>query len=131
MSNAPPDCVVDASALLALFRQEPGSDVVEVVLERSAISSVNWSEVCRRVGERGVNLKELRADTEALGLAIVAFTTEDAEQAAVLWEPTRRLGLSLADRACLGLARRLGVPALTADRAWLELELGVQVQAIR
>jgi PIN domain nuclease of toxin-antitoxin system len=56
---------------------------------------------------------------------------EDAEQAAELCSLTRQHGLSLGDRACLGLARRLGLPALTADRAWLDVNSGVEVQAIR
>ena len=37
----------------------------------------------------------------------------------------------LADRACLALAVRLGVPAVTADRAWAELDVGVEVIAVR
>lgn len=44
-------------------------------------------------------------------------TEADAERAAGLWTPTG--GLSLGDRCCLALARRLGASAiLTADRAW-------------
>ena len=33
--------------------------------------------------------------------------------------------------AGVGLALRLGVPAVTADRAWLRLKIGVRVEAIR
>jgi ribonuclease VapC len=124
-------CVLDASALLALLHSEPGAEIVEEALERAAISSVNWSEVHQRWISRGVDVTGLRADTEALGLEIVPFTAEDAESAGELWAPTRHLGLSLGDRACLGLARRLALPVLTADRAWLDLELGIQVTTIR
>ena len=35
------------------------------------------------------------------------------------------------DRACLALACRLGLPALTADRAWKGLAVGTEVGAIR
>ena len=38
---------------------------------------------------------------------------------------------SLADRACLALAMRLGLPALTTDRAWAELDLPVEVVVLR
>jgi len=124
-------CVLDASALLALLHAEPGAAVVEEALEQAAISTVNWSEVYQRWVARGVDVGGLGADVEALGLEIVPFTVDDAERAAELWSPTRRLGLSLGDRACLGLARRLGLPALTADRAWLDLDLDVEVRAIR
>jgi hypothetical protein len=41
---------------------------------------------------------------------------------------TRRRGIPLADRACLATAMRLGLPALTADRAWEQLGLEVEVR---
>ena len=44
---------------------------------------------------------------------------------------TRPQGLSLADRACLALAARLGVPALTADRSWTDAEVEADVELIR
>ena len=44
---------------------------------------------------------------------------------------TRSAGLSLGDRACLALAQRLGLEAVTAERAWAGLELGVTVRVIR
>jgi PIN domain nuclease of toxin-antitoxin system len=48
-----------------------------------------------------------------------------------LWPVTAHLGLSLADRACLALAMREGLPVLTGDRAWATLDLGVDVVLIR
>jgi ribonuclease VapC len=114
-----------------LLHSEPGADAVEEALEHAAVSTVNWSEVCQRSIAHGVDVSDLRADTEALGVQLTAFSVEDAEQAAELWSATRHLGLSLGDRACLGLARRLGQPALTADRAWLDLDVGVEIRTIR
>jgi len=113
--------VLDASVLLAFLHDEPGADTVDAVLADSLMSSVNWSEVARKSLARGVDMRGLREDVEALGLKIVAFTAEDAECAARLWPVTRALGLSLGDRACLALGRRVGAPALTTDRAWLDL----------
>ena len=92
---------------------------------------MNWSEVYRRWIAHGIDASGLRADVEALGLEIVPFTAEDAEQAANLWPATRRGGLSLGDRACLALARRLGLPAFTADRSWLDVDLGLEIRSIR
>ncbi|HET7044622.1 MAG TPA: type II toxin-antitoxin system VapC family toxin [Gaiellaceae bacterium] len=131
MSEPHAPSVLDASALLALLHAEPGAPVVEDAVERAVISAVNWSEVQQRRVAHGVDGTGLRADVEGLGVAIEPFTAEDAEQAAELWAPTRSLGLSLADRACLALALRLGRPALTADRAWLELDVGVEIRSIR
>jgi len=39
--------------------------------------------------------------------------------------------LSLGDRACLALGERLGLPVVTADRAWADLDLDVAVSLIR
>jgi len=97
-------CVLDASALLALLHSEPGAEIVEEAVERAALSTVNWSEVYQRWLARGVDVTDLRADMEALGIEIVPFIVEDAEEAAELWSLTRQRGLSLGDRACLGLA---------------------------
>ena len=48
-----------------------------------------------------------------------------------LWH--RGSGLSLGDRFCLALAKRLDCPALTADRAWLPVadDAGVRIELIR
>lgn len=35
--------VLDASALLAYLKDEPGGDVVEAILGESMMSSVNWA----------------------------------------------------------------------------------------
>ena len=66
-----------------------------------------------------------------MGLRILPFTPEDAELTAGLWSTSRQAGLSLGDRACLSLAQRLSLPALTADRSWAALELEVEVRLIR
>lgn len=126
-----PDAVLDASALIALLWDEPGAEAVERLLGRAAMSVVNWAEVLQRFRAHGVETAGKRESVEALGVAIVSFTPEDAELAAELWEPTRAAGLSLADRACLALARRLDMPAHTADRDWRKVDVGVEVVLIR
>lgn len=79
---------------------------------------MNWSEVTQKVLARGSDLGRLHGYLRTLGFTILAYTQEDAEQAALLWPQTRQFGLPLADRACLALAIRLQVPVLTANRAW-------------
>jgi ribonuclease VapC len=123
--------VLDASALLAFLQGEPGADLVQLVLDRSAISTANWSEVCQRAVARKVEVADLRDDVLGLGVELCPLTALDAENAASLWPATRPSGLSFGDRACLALAQRLGVPALTADRAWLDLRLDLEVRFIR
>ncbi|OCG76360.1 type II toxin-antitoxin system VapC family toxin [Microbacterium sediminis] len=108
--------VVDASAILAFLQGEEGADTVEAALAGSAISAVNWSEVAQKVRARGGDWGTARALLLSYDLKVEPVTLVDAEHAAGLWAPGR--GLSLADRLCIALSHRLGVDALTADRAW-------------
>lgn len=126
-----PAYVVDASALLAFSQGEEGANEVGPLLERSVISSVNWAEVLQRAIFSGLGVQGKQEDLESLGVQILPFTVEDAGYTAQLWLNTRRAGLSLGDRACLSLAHRLGLPALTADRAWSGLDLEIEVRLIR
>jgi len=53
--------VLDASTLLALLQDEPGSDVVEAALHREPIcSAANWSEIAQKIhaAERDSDLVE-------------------------------------------------------------------------
>jgi PIN domain nuclease of toxin-antitoxin system len=125
-----PAYVLDASALLAFLHQEVGADTVGPLLSRSAISSVNRAEVLQRAISLGLGSQGRREELQAQGLRILPFTAEDAESTAQLWPTTRQAGLSVGDRACLSLAQRLGLPALTADRIWDALNLEVEVRLI-
>ncbi|XHX76333.1 MAG: type II toxin-antitoxin system VapC family toxin [Stenomitos frigidus ULC029] len=123
--------VLDASALLAYLKGEPGSDVVDNVLAESVMSSVNWAEVVQKSIAASVNVDGMLDDLQALGLIMEPFTPEDGEMAGRLWEQTRQYGLSLGDRACLSLGLRLDASVLTADRAWASLNLSLNIQVIR
>ncbi len=129
--------VLDASALLAYLQDEPGSDVVaDAIAAGAAISAVNLAEVLSAVTAHGVDpVRLLRRLTER-GLIegaveVEPLTTVDAAEVARLRPLTRDAGLSLGDRACIALARRLERPALTADRAWVALGVGVELRQIR
>jgi PIN domain nuclease of toxin-antitoxin system len=127
-----PAYVLDASALLAQLNGEPGFDVVEALISRSVISSVNWAEVLQKVIARGSReVRDVQEDLASLGLQVLPFTEEDAGPTARLWSTTRQAGLSLGDRACLSLAQKLGLSALTTDRGWTALNLEVEVRLIR
>jgi ribonuclease VapC len=123
--------VLDASALLAYLRAEPGSDGVDGLLGVAGITSVNWAEVVQKSLAAGVEVEGLRDDLEALGLVVAPFSAGDADTAARLWPQTRHLGLSLGDRACLSLGLRLNLPVLTCDRVWAELGLPLTIQLLR
>ena len=123
--------VLDASAVLAYLRDEPGADVVEQMMARgAALGTVNLSEVCAKLGDHGLTPADITQTIEDLDLVIEPFLREDAERAGMWRVLTRDVGLSLGDRACLALAHRLDVPALTTDRAWAGLQLPVKVEVI-
>jgi PIN domain nuclease of toxin-antitoxin system len=123
--------VLDASALLAMFRGEAGADLVLEALDQAVISSVNATEVSTRLSDLGYDMDEHFAELEALPLRIMFFDAEQARAAARLRPATKRACLSLADRACLALAQTVGGTALTTDRVWTELKVGVPIQLIR
>lgn len=123
--------VLDASALLALIRQEPGHERVASALGDAAMSTVNVSEVLAKIARDGDDPAAWAGWMNRLDLRWVSFDREQALLTAMLVRPARSLGLSLGDRACLALARQLRCPALTADRAWLKLDAGVVIELIR
>lgn len=92
---------------------------------------MNLAEVLQKSLGRGAAIDGITEELRDLGITFFPFTAEDAEASAKLWPGTRAFGLSLGDRACLALALRLGLPALTADEAWQQLSAGVEVQVIR
>ncbi len=120
--------VLDASALLAWLQDEPGAELVE--LNGVLMNSVNWSEVLQKSLQHGAEVVGLREELEALGLVLLPFGLEEARRAAELFARTRGHGLALGDRACLATAWATGGVAVTADRAWPELD-GVRTRRIR
>ncbi len=123
--------VLDASALMAFLRNEPGSNTVEAALASASISTVNLSEILAKAAELPEGLKTAKAVLQALQLRVVPFDEQQAEIAATLRPATRSLGLSLGDRCCLALGMTEQVSVLTTDRGWANLQLGIDIQVIR
>jgi len=123
--------VLDASALLALLQGEPGAAEVAEMIPDVAMSAINLSEVVTKLIERGLPEADAHVAVEGLGIQFVDFDREQAYEVASMRPSTRAIGLSLGDRACLVLARRLGLPAVTTDRAWTRARVGVAVRVAR
>jgi ribonuclease VapC len=131
--------VLDASGLLAYLQDEEGAaEVAEALAGTAAMSTANLAEALSKLADRGADPGEVAAELEerrVLGalIEVEPLTAEDAITIAEIFATTREHGLGLGDRACLALGRRLGLPVMTADRAWAELEeaVGVQVYAFR
>ena len=123
--------VLDSSAILAVLLNEPGEDVVTEYKGDALVSSINLAEVAAKFADRGAIPAEWLYPFSLMRLEVVAFDEDQALASGQLRQSTPRRGLSLGDRACLQLAAQRGLPAVTADRAWAELDVGVEVRVIR
>ena len=124
--------VLDASALLALLNDEPGAGAVASALaDGSIIGSVNLSEAVAILRNNDYSEAEIEVALASVELDVPEFTRSHALQAGLMIAKTRRAGLSLGARACLALAKGLGLPALTGDRNWLRVNVGVQIDLLR
>lgn len=123
--------VLDASAILAVLRDEPGADVVVAQSRGASLSTVNLTEVITKLIDQELDLVWAMKQLARLEIEFVAFTADHAATASDLRPVTKACGLSLADRACLALAIERRQPVLTADRVWAELDLDVDIRLIR
>lgn len=123
--------VLDASAVAALLRDEPGAEsVLPAIHQGSALLALNASEAMTVLIRDGATAEEAAGIVLALPVSHVPMTTEIAAEAAALWLKARGAN-GIGDRACLALARLRGLPVLTADRAWTGLDIGVEIRVIR
>ena len=126
------DAVLDASALLALLKDEPGADKVAAVIGTAAISAVNVQEVAKEMLREGATFEAARGVLDELNLDVRSHDSEAAYASAALHEHTREFGRGLGDRTCMALGMQLGVPVLTADREWKRVEVeGLTLEHIR
>lgn len=122
--------VLDASALLAMLGREPGGDAVAMTMAVATISTVNWAELLQKAQAHGVDVAGLDDELRSLGLEFEPFGVAEADAAARIWLEGAR-HLAFADRACLATALVHGYTPVTADRAWADAGLGMEVRLIR
>ena len=125
--------VLDASALLALLKEEPGCAKVLEALAEARISVVNLAEVVSHFIHAGMPPHEVDAMLKPLPVTVVEADEGMALVAGRLRAQTSEVGLSLGDRFCLALALRDGLPAMTADKQWRVVAdaVGVRIVVIR
>lgn len=122
--------VLDASALLALLKGEPGGKKVASVIADAVMSVVNLSEVVSHFVRAGMPARDVEDMLNALPLTLVPADAGLAWEAGRLRADTAEAGLSLGDRFCLALAKRDGLPALTADKAWKTVASAIDVEVV-
>jgi PIN domain nuclease of toxin-antitoxin system len=123
--------VLDASAVLCLLQEEKGAERVVETLPDSMIGAVNYSEVVAKLVEAGLDEVTVDSLIDKLQLNVIPFDRIQARLAGSLRSTTRKLGLSLGDRACLALAAAEGATALTCERIWTKFEAPCKVEALR
>lgn len=88
--------VLDACAVLAYLRREPGYQRVSQALASGAVAStVNLAEVYGKVRQRGFPIEPLALRLAALGLATEPFSEEDSRRCGELALATASIDLSL------------------------------------
>jgi ribonuclease VapC len=124
--------VLDASAVIAVLRNEAGADMIASHMGAALISTVNLQEVIKALVLRGLTIAAARKIIDDLHLDIRAHETEDAYAAAALTEATCKHGSGLGDRTCMALAIAENVPVITTDREWTKLKIpGLTVKLAR
>lgn len=124
--------VLDASAVLAVLNEEPGSDaVIRFIATGAVVSTVNLSEIVTKLSERGMPEEVIHETLDSLSIIVYDFDRAIAYKAGLLRLSTKQWGLSLGDRACLALAQHLKLPAVTADKVWGNLSLSIDIRIIR
>lgn len=124
--------VFDASAILALLRDEPGANVVSTHIGDGMISAVNLQEVIKGLLRREVPIDAALAMLDALHLDVRSHGRADAISAAKLYPATKQYGSGLGDRTCIALAISERLPVLTADQEWARIDLeGLKVMLAR
>ena len=130
--NGTVEYVLDSTALIAVVEQEPGCKRVEELLYNSAISAVNLAESVNKLVKRGSPAQAVRDVFMELKLSVEDWSEDLAYQSAEFTPFIKSHGLSLGDRACLTLAKKLHATAVTSDRAWRRVpSLGVRVMIFR
>jgi ribonuclease VapC len=126
-----PRYVLDSSAVIALVRREQGWEKVNAALEHSVISAVSLTESMTKLIRQGGEPRLVERLLRALDLEVIPWDEELAWASRDLCPLAWTNGVSLADRACLTLARHLDLAAMTADLQWKKLSHGVKVYLFR
>ena len=122
--------MLDASALIALLKVEPGAELVAAGIADARMNVVNLAEVISHFSALGMAADAIRAMLAPLPITLVAADADVAHTAGELRALTASAGLSLGDRFCLAQARHDALPAWTADRAWRDVAAAVGVDVV-
>ena len=126
--------LLDASALIALLRNEEGAERVSAVYRESRIHSVNLAEAVRIMRRYNVPEEAIREGLDSLGLDVLqVLDSRQAYAAGILAHRNKPIGLSIGDAVCLTVAAG-HESVLTTEKRWGRvkgLPQGVRIECIR
>ncbi len=123
--------VLDAVAVTAVLRREPGHEAVVPHLRGALISCVNLAEVLCISRTRGSLPEFDDLAISRMQLRPVPFDEDQARFVASIYSKTLGGTVGLADRACMALGLSRNLPVLTGVREWLNFDVGVDVRLFR
>ena len=123
--------LLDTSAMIALLKKEPGYEILEEVIARSAMSAVNLSELVAVLSRNHIKEDEIDEIINDIVPEVIPFSEEIATQTGKLIKHTRDLGLSLGDRACIASGIFHNMTIYTTDKAWIKLKKLADIVIIR
>lgn len=115
--------VLDASALIAYIRKEPGAESIIDLLPYAVMSAVNYAEVTTVLSKLEMTSDIIENILKNIISHIMPFDQSQALVTGTLQRQTKTKGLSLGDRACIALGIHLQAPIYTADKVWADLDL--------
>ncbi len=129
----PGDVVLEAGAVVAVLAERPGYKKIEARLAApgtAVIDATSLLEAMIALSNRGLSQREVREVVDALALRVEVLDEDLAFRAVEVGAGDRGDALSLAQRCCVALGRKLGLPVLATDPGLDGLE-GVEVVAGR
>jgi ribonuclease VapC len=110
-----------------MLLDEPGGEKVKAALEGALLCAVNLAEIVSHYAKLGASRPDIEAMLRPLPIQVVPVDEALSYEAGMLRLLTLPGALSLGDRFCLALAKREGVPALTAERRWPDIAVAADV----
>ena len=128
--------VLDTSAVIAFFRDEPGTEMVERIFNQTGhpryMHSANWIETVYEMREKGGEraAKSAMNDLSEYGVSVVDVTAE-AFRLRVADIKSAHPYLALGDCFAIGLADWLNGEVVTADKIFDKAKAFARIKCIR
>ena len=118
--------ILDASAVLCVLDDAPGSDRIAAVLDTASISSVSVALVAAELTRRGADPQEVAAVLRELHLTVIPFGFEQAVETGTIGSRARDEDTDLEQWALAAAAMKLGATAFTGQRNDLGTSKGAE-----